>query len=117
MAELTYKKNGDYLIPDLEMDEQPKGELGKYGRMRQKYLKENRGGMYTALMLEGKLWGHLLEIDQAAEERMDRIVKDLAKQRGVNETLKASNQMRWSQEMNGIRMEAEEIVRNELIYS
>ena len=117
MEELTYKKNGDYLIPDLEMDKQPEGELGKYGRMRQKYLKEHRGGMYTALMLEGKLWAHLLDIDRAAEERMDRIVKDLAKQRGVTEALKASDQMRWVQEMNSIQMTAEEIVRNELIYN
>ncbi|MVB10437.1 Transposon-encoded protein TnpV [Caprobacter fermentans] len=115
--ELTYTKNGDYLIPDLKMDEQPEGELGKYGRMRQKYLKEHRSGMYTALMLDGKLWAHLMEIDQAANSRMEQITKDLAKQRGVTEALKANDQMRWVQEMNNIQMAAEEIVRDELIYS
>ncbi|HEX3016235.1 MAG TPA: TnpV protein [Caproicibacter sp.] len=115
--ELTYTKNGDYLIPNLKMDEQPQGELGKYGKMRQKYLKEYHGGMYTALMLEGKLWAHLLEIDRTAQNREERMIKTLAMQRGVNEALKASDQMRWVQEMNSIQMQAEEIIRNDLIYS
>lgn len=115
--ELTYTKNGDYLIPDLKMDEQPEGELGKYGRMRQKYLKEHRSGMYTALMLDGKLWEHLLEIDRTAESRMNQITGEMAKQRGVTEQMKAEDQMRWVGEMNNIQMAAEEIIRSELIYS
>lgn len=115
--ELTYKQNGDYRIPDLTMDEQPEGELGRFGRMRQKYLKEYRNGMYTALLLDGKLWAHLLEIDRTAESRMDQITGAMAKQRGVTEQMKAEDQMRWVGEMNNIQMAAEEIIRSELIYS
>ena len=115
--ELTYKQSGDYRIPDLTMDEQPEGELGRFGRMRQKYLKENRNGMYTALLLDGKLWAHLLEIDRTAENRMDQITGEMAKQRGVTEQMKAEDQMRWVGEMNNIQMAAEEIIRSELIYS
>ena len=114
---MTYTKNGDYLIPDLKMDPQPEGELGKYGLMREDYLKKHRGVMYTALLLSGKLWAHLLEIDQTAQKRESKMIRELAVQRGVNEAMKASNQMRWVQEMNNIRATAEETIQSELIYS
>ncbi|MCI1983054.1 MAG: TnpV protein [Oscillospiraceae bacterium] len=115
--ELTYKKNGDYLIPDLEMDPQPEGELGKYGKMRQKYLKDYHGGIYSAMMIEGKLWAHLLDIDREAEEMENRLTKQMKEQRGITEQLKATNQMRWVQEMNNIQESVDEIIRNDLIYS
>lgn len=115
--ELKYKKCGDYLIPDLKIDPQPEGELGKYGKMRQKYLKKHHGGIYTAMMLEGKLWAHLLDIDREAEEMEDRLTKQMKQQRGITEQLKASDQMRWVREMNNVRASVEEIIRNDLIYS
>ena len=115
--ELKYKKNGDYLIPDLKMDPQPEGELGEYGKMRQKYLKEYKGSLYTAMMLNGTLWKHLLDIDREAEEMEDRLTKQMKQQRGVTEQLKASDQMRWVQEMNNIQACVEETIRNDLIYS
>ena len=106
-----------YLIPDLKMDPQPEGKLGKYGLMREDYLKKHHEGMYTALLLSGKLWAHLLEIDQTAQKRESKMIRELAVQRGVNEAMKASNQMRWVQEMNNIRATAEETIQSELIYS
>ena len=117
MEELTYKKNGDYLIPDLEMDPQPEGKVGRYGIMREKYLKEHRSGTYTYLVLQCKLKQHLLDIDREAEEMEDRLTKQMKQQRGITEQLKASDQMRWVREMNNVRASVEEIIRNDLIYS
>lgn len=71
MSELTYTRCGDYYIPDLKLSEQPEAPIGKYGRMRQRYLKEHRPGLYSSLILSEKLYPHLLEIDWAARERMD----------------------------------------------
>ena len=71
MSELTYTRCGDYYIPDLKLSEQPEAAIGKYGRMRQRYLKEHRPGLYSSLILNEKLYPHLLEIDRAARERMD----------------------------------------------
>ena len=115
--ELRYERSGDYLIPALEMDGQPEGMLGKYGRMRGNYLKEHRSGIYTALLLEGRLKEHLLMVQEQAQERMELLTGQMKKQRGVDENLKARDQMLWVQEMNGIRQSAEEIVLSELIYS
>lgn len=114
--ELTYKKNGDYLIPDLEAPEEPEGTITKYGLMREKFLEENRGGRFSYLMLTGKLKSHLLEIQEQAEERMDVLVGQMAKAEGVTEELKAADQMEWVRRMNNIRHCAEEIVLEELIY-
>ena len=79
--ELTYTKNGEYWIPDLTAAEQPM-ELSKYGRMRERFLKEHRTITYNNLLLSGKLTAHLMEIDQAAVNRMEEIVPKLAKQAG-----------------------------------
>lgn len=115
--ELTYRKNGDYLIPNLVMDEQPQGTLRKYGMMRKTYLKENKSRRYTALLLSNKLQAHLLEVQKAAEERVETIIAQMAEEESVNEQLKASNQMKWVQMMNNINHSAEEIVLRELIYN
>lgn len=70
MSKLTYTRCGDYYIPDLKLSEQPEAPIGKYGRMRQRYLKEHRPGFYSSLILSEKLYPHLLEIDRAARERI-----------------------------------------------
>mgnify|MGYP002554667049 FL=1 len=116
MNELTYTKNGEYWIPDLTAAEQPT-ELSKYGRIRERFLKEHRTITYNNLLLSGKLTAHLMEIDQAAVNRMEEIVPELAKQAGATEELKATNPMRWVGLMNTCKAQAEEIVMNELIYA
>lgn len=113
--ELTYTTRGDYLLPDLNVPESPK--IGKYGMLRRSYLREHRDGIYTGMLLSGKLNGHLEEIDRTASEMMNRLTTELAKAQGVTESLKASNQMKWVDLMNNIRNQAEEIVMAELIYS
>ena len=113
--ELTYTTRGDYLLPDLNVPESPK--IGKYGMLRRSYLREHRDGIYTGMLLSGKLNGHLEEIDRTANEMMNRLTAELAKAQGVTESLKASNQMKWVGLMNNIRHQAEEIVMTELVYS
>ena len=114
--ELTYTKNGEYWIPDLTAAEQPM-ELSKYGRMREWFLKEHRTITYNNLLLSGKLTAHLMEIDQAAVNRMEEIMPELAKRAGATEALKATNPMRWVGLMNTCKAQAEEIVMNKLIYA
>ena len=115
--ELTYRQVGDYLIPNLELDKQPEGEIGAYGWMRKRYLKEHKKGIYSKLLLNGTLQKHLLEINEQALDMMESLTKQMAKNEGVTEQLKLTNQMAWVQRMNNIRNRAEEIVRAELIYS
>ena len=117
MAELNYIKVGDYLIPDLEMEsEEDDRELGKYGLMRGKYLKKTNRGKYNSMLLMDKLWSHLLEVDETAQQYEDNLIEQMKKIEGVTEQLKADNQMEWVQKMNNIRQRAEEIVRQEMIY-
>ena len=115
--ELTYTKVGDYYIPDLTLGDQPDKTLGRYGRMRQKFLEEHHPGPYARLILSGKLWAHLVDIDTACEERMDTLIPAMAKQEGVTETLKAADQMAWVGHMNIIRNRAKEIILHELVYA
>ena len=113
---LTYQKNGDYYIPNIRMDEQPEEGLTKYGMMRRTYLKENRKGVYSGLLLSGELMGHLLEIQETAERRMEELTEQMAAEAGVTEELKASDPMKWVQMQNNIRHTAEEVILDELIY-
>ena len=112
----TYRQEGDYLIPNLALPDEPEYQIGKYGRMRRSYLKEHRPILYTNLLTSGTLHRHLAEIDQACYERMEIIVSDMAEQEGVTEALKAADQMEWVRRMNSIRSRAEEIVLTELVY-
>ena len=89
----TYRQEGDYLIPNLALPEEPEYQIGKYGRMRRSYLKEHRPVLYANLLTSGTLHRHLAEIDQACNERMEIIVSAMAKQEGVTEALKAADQM------------------------
>ena len=115
--ELSYRQNGDYLIPDIEMDDQLAGMIGKYGRMRKAFLKEHRSGTYNSLLLQNRLTEHLLEIDRTAREQVEQTMAQMAQTEKVNEKLKAENQMLWVQRMNNIRQRAEEMVLNDLIHA
>ena len=115
--ELTYSQNGDYLIPDLTLEEADGMPIGKYGMLRETYLKEHRSGKYMTMLLTGKLQSHLQEIDQTAQQRVDLIVERLAEKNQVNEEMKAQDQMKWVGLMNNFKNEAEEIVLTELVYS
>ena len=114
---LTYTQVGDYLIPDLVLPEQPDRDLGKYGRMRLRYLKEHRPVLWGTLVMDGTLFSHLLEIEDAANSRLELLMPQLAKAAGATEQLKASNQMEWVGLMNSCKAQAEEIIMTELIYS
>lgn len=114
---LTYTRNGDYLIPDLSLSEQPEKPLGKYGRMRKAYLKEHRPILYNQLLMSEKLYPHLLEIDETAQSRLEQLMPQLAKDAGATEQLKASDPMRWVGLMNTCKAQAEEILMAELIHS
>ena len=114
--ELKYQQNGEYQIPEVRPNEEVPGFIGKYGGMRKRYLKENRRGIYSAMLLQGTLKEHLMNVQEEASEMVDRLSKQMAKNEGVTEQLKRTNQMAWVQRMNNIRNRAEEIVRAELIY-
>ena len=112
----TYSQVGDYLLPNLTINETEQRPIGKYGRMRKRYLKEHRPVLYTNLLVTGKLDQHLAEIDEACEERMELIMQQMAKQESVTEALKATDQMAWVARMNSIQNRAEEIVLQESVY-
>ena len=112
----TYIHVGDYLLPNLTIDGSEQQPIGKYGRLRKRYLKEHRMVLYTNLLVIGKLDRHLAEIDKACEDRMKLLTRQMAKQEGVTEALKATDQMEWVRRMNSIRNRAEESVLQELIY-
>lgn len=114
--ELSYRQNGDYLIPDIEMDEQPREIIGKYGMMRKAFLKEHRSGTYNALLLQSRLTEHLLEIDKTAREQVEQTMAQMAKAEGVTESLKARDQMAWVKRMNNIKNRAEEAVIVEIVH-
>lgn len=112
----SYEKVGDYLLPNLAIEETEQRHIGKYGRQRKRYLEEHRRVLYTNLLVTGKLDQHLAELDRSCGEQLELIVQQLAKQEGVTEALKASDQMEWVCRMNSIRTRAEEIVLSELVY-
>ena len=114
---IMYYQNGDYLLPDMGLNETDKTPLNKYGRMRLQYLQEHRPGFYTRLLLSGKLYDDLLEIQRTAQDRVESITVKTAKLQGINEAMKAQDQIAWVGAMNMIRLQAEEIVLLELIYS
>ena len=111
----TYRQVGDYFIPDIELPER-NYEIGKYGRMRHRYLKEHRKIQYTTMILDGTLYDHLEEIDRICNERIAAMVTAMKKQQGITEELKARDQLAWVGTMNNIRKAAEEIILRELIY-
>lgn len=117
MEELTYRPEGDYLIPNLTLPEEPPAALGKYALLRKKHLKQNRRILFTNLLTECRLNEHLTEIERTANERMEQLTLHMAAAQGVDESLKAKDQMRWVGLMNNIRQAAEETILNDLIYA
>ena len=113
---IQYHKSGGYYLPNLVLEDTEVQSIGKYGRMRKRYLKEHRPALYSSLLLTGKLDQHLAEIDETCEERMELLSGQMARQEGVTEELKAADQMEWVRRMNSIRNRAEEIVLHELVY-
>ena len=112
----SYTKVGDYLLPNLTIDESEQQPIGKYGRMRKRYLKEHRPVLYTNLLVTGNSDKHLAAIDEACEDRMELLTRQMVRQEGVTEALKAADQMEWVRRMNSIRSRAEEIALSELVY-
>ena len=113
---ITYHLEGDYLIPDLYLPEQTREDIGKYGRLKLKFIKENKRGLYTELMLNGTLNKYLSNINNAANKHLNDLIKRLALNENVDEKLKEYDQMEWVKCMNNIKNRAEEIILNELIY-
>ena len=104
---IVYVLVGDYYIPMLTLPEENR-PIGRWGRMRRDYLKENRPGYYSSLLLTGKLWTYLADLDEHAQERLDRIMEQMKVAEGVTEKLKADDQLKWIQRMNSICNRAEE---------
>ena len=111
----TYRQEGDYLIPNLSAPELP--AIGVWGQRRRQYLKEHRQALYTALLLSGKLNGHLAEIDTQAEDMFFQLVKQMAEQESITEQLKVADQMEWVRRMNSVRNRVEELIYRKLIYA
>ena len=112
----TYVQKDGFLYPNIAIPEEDMQPIGKYGRMRKRYLKEHRPVLYSQLIVSGKLFSHLREIDSACNDRMELLISQMAKVENVTESLKAENQMEWVARMNGIQNRAEETILEELIY-
>ena len=115
--ELDYVKVGDYYLPDLTAEPRPDRSLGKYGLMRLQYLKEHRPIVWAKLVMDGELYSHLLETEEAANDLLDRMMPGIAKEAGATEELKAHDPMRWVGLMNSCKARVEEIIWSELVYA
>ena len=112
---IDYILVGDYYIPDLKLPEENR-PVGRYGRLHRDYLKQEHPARFSSLILTGKLWTYLADLNEQAEERLDLIMEQMKAAEGVTEELKAQNQLEWVGRMNNIRNRAEEIINSELIY-
>ena len=112
-----YTAVGDFLLQNIAYECDETLHFSRYSRLRQKFLKENHGGVYSEMLLSGSLWEHLAEVEVSCQARLERIISALAESEGVTESLKASDQLEWVCKMNSIRSRAEEIVLSELIYA
>ena len=110
----TYHKEGDYLLPNIEVPKSP--QIGIWGERRRRYLREHEKATYTAMLLSGELNAHLEEVDRSASEMFDRLVAQMAAQEGITEQLKATHPIEWVRKMNGIRSRVVEIVNAELTH-
>ena len=115
--ELSYTMVGDFQIPNLVLDSQPPGSIGKYGRMRKRYLEGKKDGTLTKLVLSGKLTEHLMEINDLCREQIEALSRQLAQAEGVNERMKAKNPQMWTGLMNNLKHSAEEVVLQQLVLS
>ena len=114
---ISYKKCGDYLLPNLSLNDRKYENLNKYGLMRLDYLKKNKKGLYQSLLMQDKLYDHLLSVSKECEDKVNPLIKLLIELDGtINEKLKAKNEMLWVQKMNKCKSIAEELVIKENIY-
>ena len=113
--ELAYLQIGDYLIPDLKLPQENRS-IGKYGRMHRDYLQEHNPIRFDDLVLEGKLWTYLADLNEQAQNRLHLIIRQMQEGESVNDELKKKNQLAWVQAMNSIHNRAEELVFHELVY-
>lgn len=113
--EIQYIRVGDYYIPDLTLPEESH-PIGRWGRMHREYLKEHKPIQYNCLLLSGELWTYLADLNEQAQNRLERIIEQIKSSEGITEALKAGDPMAWVSAMNNIRARAEEIILQELIY-
>ena len=113
--EIQYIRVGDYYIPDLTLPEETR-PIGRWGRMHRDYLRERKPIQYNCLLLSGKLWTYLADLNEQAQDRLDRIIEQMKTAEGITEGLKANDPMAWVGAMNNIRNRAEEIILQKLIY-
>ena len=111
---IEYVLAGDYYIPDLKLPDEER-TIGKYGRMHRDYLKEYNPMMFDHLVLEGRLWTYLADLNEQAQSRLQLIIRQMQEAESVTEELKAKDQMAWVRAMNNIQNRAEEIVLRELV--
>ena len=114
---IRYTLHSDCFFPDLGIAESPRQAIGHFGRMRKTYLEEHRPGLYTRLILSGKLYEHLAETEQVCGDHMERMIRQMADTEGINEELKARDQLAWVGRMNSVRQRAEEIIIDESIFN
>ncbi|MBR6767082.1 MAG: TnpV protein [Clostridia bacterium] len=116
--EIQYVEAEDSMLdPVLEFPKQPEGNIGKYGNMRREYLAQHRKVIYSMMCLDGTLKQHLIDVNEQAHDMLDHLISQMQASEGVNETMKASDPLEWIRSMNSIRQRAEEVVKNELIYT
>lgn len=114
---ISYTLQGDYYLPNLALPDEEEQPIGLWGQRHLRYIKQHRKVLYLNLLTNGKLYGHLADIDKQAEDVLSRLVKQMAEREGVTEKLKADNQMDWVARMNNIHSRATEIVNNDIIYA
>ena len=113
---IEYRQAGDYMLPNVELDEQKKYQIGVWGQRYRRHLKENHRIIYYNYLTKGTLNKHLAEVDIRAEKMFQQLVKSLAEKENVTESLKAKDMMLWVQKMNNTRNRATEIVNTEVIF-
>jgi len=114
---IEYVRNGDYYIPNLTVPDAKEYNIGKYGRMHERFIKENRPCFYSMKMLNGTWLEYLEEIDKSAKEMVDRLIKDMVARQGITEELKAKDQFAWIAAMEQIKHTAEEFVFEDIVYA
>ena len=115
--EMTYKKSGDYLIPDIRLNSTDWNKIGKYGLLRKDYLRKHRPILWNRLILSEQLFSHLQEIDETANRRLNEMIPQMAVQIGLTEEMKARDPLAWAGLMNSLKAQAEEIILSELVYN
>lgn len=113
----TYIQQGDYLLPDVKLSDQPEYEIGVWGQRRRRYLKEHHRVIYYNMLTQCKLYPHLADVEQQAQDMFFRLVDEMVKREGITEQLKTTNQIEWIRRMNIIYSSAREIVNLELIFA